>query len=170
MALRRLRVLFGLLALLVTTAVTVAVAPASGAITYPPASIETKPVTQPNGSMTLTGVGFTPGATVQVSLDGAPIGTTTAAPDGTFTFNFTAPAKVGPYQISANDGTNNLTTTFRVETGGGGGGGGLPYTGTSSTPWLIRIGIGLLAVGGVFLALVRSPARRREADRARVDA
>lgn len=139
----------------------------SGALSYTPPAIETKPVTEPNGSMTLNGTGFIPGATVEISIDGEPIGSTTVRPDGSFSFNFTAPPNVGPYQISATDGTNDLTTTFRVETGGGGGGGGggLPYTGTSSTPWLIRVGVGLLAVGAVFVALVRNADRRRRIER-----
>lgn len=142
----------------------------SGALSYTPPAIETKPVTEPNGSMTLNGTGFIPGSTVDISIDGNPIGSTTVRPDGSFSFNFTAPPNVGPYQISATDGSNSLTTTFRVETGGGGGGGGgLPYTGASSSPWLVQLGVGLLAVGGLLVALVR-PSTRRRAERARIDA
>lgn len=170
---RPLRLLLGLLALTFAVAapVTLAAAPTAGAESYTPPAIDTKPVTDPNGSMTLNGSGFIPGSTVVVSIDGTPIGTTTVRPDGTFSFNFNAPPNIGPYQISATDGSNNLTTTFRVETGGGGGG-GLPYTGSSSSSWLLRLGVGLLAVGAVLVALVRTTARRHtdERDREHVDA
>lgn len=166
----RVRALLGSTALLLVAALPVFIAPAAGAVDYPPPAIDTKPVTEPNGPMTVDGTGFTPGCAVVVSLDGTPIGTTTVAPNGTFSFNFKAPAAVGPHQVSASGCADTLTTTFRVETGGGGGGGGgLPYTGSSSTPWLVRVGVGLVAAGAVILALVRSPARRRS-EKARVDA
>ena len=163
---RPFRLLLGLLALTFAVAapMTLTAAPIAGAQSYTPPAIDTKPVTDPNGSMTLTGSGFIPGSTVVISIDGKPIGTTTVAPNGTFSFNFTAPANIGAYQISATDGSNSLTTIFRVETGGGGGG-GLPYTGSSSSSWLLRLGVGLLAVGAVLVALVRTTARRRTHER-----
>jgi LPXTG-motif cell wall-anchored protein len=163
--------LFGTVALLVAVAVSALSATTAGALTYTPPAIETKPCAAPSEAMTLNGSGFVPGAVAEISLGGNVLGTVVVSPSGTFSFGLTAPNATGTYQLTASDGTNNLSTTFRVATncsGGGGGGGGLPYTGTSSTPWLVRVGVGLLAVGAAFVALVR--ARRRDADRIHVDA
>jgi len=165
-------VLFGTVALLVAVAFPALTATASGALSYTPPAIETKPCAAPSEAMTLNGSGFVPGAVAEISLGReSELGTVVVSPSGTFSFGLTAPNATGTYQLTASDGTNNLSTTFRVATncsGGGGGGGGLPYTGTSSTPWLVRVGVGLLAVGAAFVALVRT--RRRDADRIHVDA
>lgn len=171
---RGARRLLGTLALLLGAVVPVLTVTAAGAISYTPPAIETKPCAAPNESMTLNGSGFVPGATVVVALAGTSIGSTTVAPDGSFSFAFRAPSITGSYEIAAGDGTNSLTTTFRVDAncggGGGGGGGRLPYTGSSSTSWLVPVGVGLLAVGTVLVAAVRSPARRRRSEHAHVDA
>jgi len=167
-------VLFGSLALVMAIAVPVMTAGVGGALSYTPPALETKPCAAPSEAMTLNGSGFVPGAVAEISLGGTVLGTVVVSPSGTFSFGFTAPNATGSYQLSASDGTNSLSTTFRVATncsgGGGGGGGGLPYTGTSSTPWLVRVGVGLLAVGAAFVALLRTTGRRRETERTRIDA
>ena len=138
----------------------------AGAVSYTPPAIETQPVTAPSGTLTLNGSGFIPFANVEVFLGGTPLGTTTTTANGTFAFTFTAPANLGTYELTATDGTNDLTTTFRVTAGGeGGGSGDLPYTGSSSSMWLTQLGVGLLAVGAVIVAVVRTTGRKRSDER-----
>lgn len=161
------RLILGLFALMIVLAGSMlfGVSSTAGALSYAPPEIGTKPVTPPSGPMTLTGTGFIPNSTIEIFIDGTPLGTTTASPTGTFSFNFEAPSTIGTFQLSATDGTNDLTTDFRVVAGGGGGGGGLPVTGSSSSSWLTQIGVGLLALGAIVVALVRSKSRKSSDDR-----
>jgi hypothetical protein len=165
--------LAGLLTLMFVVAGPLLLGTAIGAeaVSYTPPAIETQPVAPPSGTMTLTGSGFIPFANVEIFLGGTPLGTTTSTADGTFSFTFKAPANLGTYELTATDGSNDLTTTFRVTTGGeGGGSGGLPFTGTSSSTWLAQLGVGLLAVGALIVAVVRTSARKRSDERADVNA
>ena len=164
--------LVGLCALIFafTGPVLLSTATGAAAVSYTPPAIETRPVTAPSGTMTLNGSGFIPLANVEVFLGGTPLGTTTSTGTGTFSFTFTAPANLGTYELTATDGTNNLTTTFRVTAGGEGGGGGLPYTGSSSSMWLAQLGVGLLAVGAVIVAIVRTTGRKRSDEHVDVNA
>ena len=166
---RPMRMILGLFALtfLLAGSMLMSSTSGAGAVEYTPPAIDTKPVTAPSGSMTLNGTGFIPFSTVDIFLGGASLGTATASSTGTFSFNFQAPANLGTYQLSATDGTNDLTTSFRVVADGGGGGGGLPATGSSSSSWLTQLGVGLLALGAIIVALVR--AKSRKPSEARVD-
>ncbi|MDR2973689.1 MAG: Ig-like domain-containing protein, partial [Propionibacteriaceae bacterium] len=66
----------------------------------------------------ITGTGE-PGATVTVSVDGAPVGTAVVQPDGTWTLTPTTPLAVGPHQVTAtqNNGAGDspaATSDFTV--------------------------------------------------------
>lgn len=162
---RPMRTILGLIALsfVFVSSMLIGATSNAGAVSYTPPAIDTNPVAPPSGPMTLTGTGFIPNSTIEIFINGVPLGTTTASPDGTFSFNFQAPANLGTYQLSATDGTNDLTTDFRVVANGGGG--GLPITGSSSSSWLTQIGVGLLALGAIVVALVRSKSRKASDDR-----
>lgn len=167
---RPIRMILGLFALaFLMGGSSILVAGTAGAVSYTPPAIDTKPVTPPSGEMTLNGTGFIPNSTVTITIDGVPLGTTTVSPSGTFSFNFQAPSNLGTYQLSATDGTNDLTTSFRVTTGGGGGG-ELPFTGSSSSSWLTQFGVGLLALGAIIVAIVRSKSRTSPAKRVDINA
>ncbi|WP_194293017.1 Ig-like domain-containing protein [Streptomyces smaragdinus] len=71
------------------------VAPAAPVITSP---ADGSTIT--DNTPTVTGTGE-PGATVEVSVDGTVIGTTTVNPDGTWTFDLTTPLADGPHTVSA---------------------------------------------------------------------
>ena len=141
----------------------------AGSLSYTPPVIDTKPVTPPSGPMTLTGAGFIPNSTIEIFLNDVPLGTTTASPTATCSFNFQAPPNLGTFEVHATDGTNDLTTSFRVVADGGGGG-GLPFTGSSSSSWLTQIGVGLLAAGAIIVALVRSKARKSDQEKIDINA
>ena len=177
------------LAIAVAGAVGFMAAPA-GAGGYPPAENGiavgcTTPA--PGDTVTLTANGFTPGATVTVTLDPGPaaLGSGAADGDGAFTLDATIPndAEAGDHTITASgesaDGLLSLTARVTVTAEGceapnapapggaapaggesGGGGGGLAFTGSGLTMLLLQVALALTAIGGAFMALSK---RRRNA-------
>jgi len=66
--------------------------------------------------ITINGVGFTAGRTVNVTYDGNQVATAIVAADGTFITTFEAPASAGgPHTIVATDLTNTRQFTFHME-------------------------------------------------------
>jgi len=64
----------------------------------------------------MSGRGFTPNATVNITYDGESITTTTALADSTFSVSFSAPpSSHGNHTITASDGINSIATTFTME-------------------------------------------------------
>jgi hypothetical protein len=142
----------------------------------------------PGDSVALTATGFTPGATVTVTLDPGPaaLGSGPADGEGAFTLDATIPddAAAGDHTITASgesaDGLLSLTARVTVTAEGceepsepapggaapaggqssDGDGGGLAFTGSGLTVLLLQIALALAAIGGVFMALSK---RRRHA-------
>lgn len=147
-----------------------------------PASAQVPPATyQPNATQTLSATVVTPGQVITVSgtgcpanskvstrFDTTPVGSTVADSMGSYTERVTIPtnATVGTHTIVSTCGSVVLSSTITVRaasTGGTGGtttgttgttGGTLPRTGANSRP-LVNMGLGLLAVGGLFLVVAR---------------
>jgi endo-alpha-N-acetylgalactosaminidase len=160
-------------------------APAS-AQEYPPAqdSLALSDACVPAGSeLTVTAGTFNPGATVTVTLGGAPLGTPAADGGGVATLTATVPAETaaGDVELTATgDGPSGplaLTARLTVDPEdcaaapapaapgeGESAGGTLPRTGSDTLP-LLRIGLALAAVGGLLLAATAK--RRRAAAHAR---
>jgi LPXTG-motif cell wall-anchored protein len=140
-----------------------------GAQTYPPAAITAVPSVLTVGQpFTITGVNFPANATVTNVFNSQPVGLGSAVANaaGSFTLNATTPAvPLGTHTIVATGGGAEATTTVQVvatQAGAGGGAQGaapLPRTGTSSTIPLARIGIALLAAGGLVLAMTHRARR-----------
>jgi hexosaminidase len=171
------------MAVLVVALVGLTAAPAA-AQQYPPAEnlitvSDTTPC--PGGPVTITAKTFTPGSTVDIALDGAPLATATAGDDGVVTVEATVPetTALGAHNITAtgmggDQSPLHLTASVDVvscdETappttapaaGGGGGGDDLPRTGSDTTMTLVRVGLALAALGGVLLAVATKRRRRR---------
>lgn len=134
----------------------------AGAQAYPPPSTEVvtpdKPDAPPGSTVELTATGFQPGSPVTFYINGSPIGTATAGPDGVARINWLIPAgtPAGPVEIKASglDSSGNpveVFSTFRVDSEGG-----LPFTGSDAGS-LVRIAVVLLVVG----AIAATVARRR---------
>ncbi|MEJ5255410.1 MAG: hypothetical protein WHS89_08685 [Acidimicrobiales bacterium] len=137
---------------------------------YPPQPGITvdKPNVSPGGTVTVSGQGCSSGASVSIQFNGQTVATATAGQDGSFSASITVPAgtPAGTYQITAvNCTTQVLSTSITV-------GGAttpttapsvLPRTGSDATGTLARVGVALVAVGG----LLAFAARRRTASEAR---
>lgn len=166
------------MAVLAAALVGLAAAPAA-AQQYPPGEnlitvSDTTPC--PGGAVTITAKTFTPGSTVDVRLDGAPLATPTADAEGVITVEATVPdtTPVGSHTITAtgpgsDSAPLDLTATIDVTScdqattttvAAGGGGGNLPRTGSDGSMTLARIGLGLAALGGVLLAVATKRRRR----------
>ncbi len=146
-----------------------ALAPAALAQYQPgtPGLVLTPSTTTPGQPVTAIGFGCPKGSTVVISIDGQPVGQTTAKSDerGSFETTFPAPANPGTYTVTATCGstivssiltviatpTTPTTVITTVE---------LPITGSDSTMFLVRAGLLLIAVGGLTVLAVR---RRRDA-------
>ena len=64
----------------------------------------------------ISGTGFTPNGSVNITYDGSPLTTATADSSGRFTTTFTVPGSThGAHTIMASDGVNTANTTFNVE-------------------------------------------------------
>ena len=118
----------------------------------------------PGEEVTITGEGFTPGATVSVSLDGAVLGTTTVAEDGTFTITVTIPLNAvcgdNTLDITSDEGdAASVAITIPCPTGAAGDAdevadGALAATGANVTVGMALV-LGLFAAGGVALYATR---------------
>lgn len=118
-------------------------------------------VVTPGQTITVSGTGCAANSTVKTSFDGVMLNSTTAGSDGSFSESVTIPANasVGTHTITSTCGSLVLSSTLTVRaastsTGGTSTGGTLPRTGTNSRP-LVNMGLGLLAVGGLFLVVAR---------------
>ena len=68
------------------------------------------------GSLALSGEGFTPSATVAVSVDGTAAGALTADASGRLSGSVAAPSAVGTYRVLANDGSQVAAASATVAT------------------------------------------------------
>jgi LPXTG-motif cell wall-anchored protein len=138
----------------------------------PPAGITIdKPSVDPGESVTVTGDGCAAGVDVTILLGDTEVATATTTEDGTFSATFEVPPGTAPgtYSVDAVDCTVEvLSTTLTVlgaaaATTAASSGGTLPRTGSDTTESLIRIGVVLLACGGllVFAARRRAAAASR---------
>jgi hypothetical protein len=136
----------------------------------PPAGISIdKPVVDPGESVTVSGEGCASGVAVTILLGETQVATATTTAGGTFSATFEVPSgtAAGTYTVDAVDctvdvlsttltvraaattATTTATTTSTSST--------LPVTGSGSTETLLRVGVVLLACGG----LLAFAARRR---------
>lgn len=118
--------------------------------------------TTPGGDVTAVGFGCARRVTVTITIGGEIVGTTITGddPKGSFSVPFKAPTTPGEYTVTAQCGTTIMssvltviaapTTTTSIVSGTV-----LPITGSDSTVPLIRIGLLLIAVGGLLLLAVR---------------
>jgi len=115
------------------------------------------------GSVTALGFGCPPGSIVEISIDGTVVGTTIAANDGKGSFQvpFTAPLTPGQFTVTATCGVtivSSILTVIAAPTTTAPP--LLPPTGSNSTLSLSRMGLVLVAGGGLLILAVR---KRREA-------
>jgi LPXTG-motif cell wall-anchored protein len=153
-------------ALMVATIGGVGLAGDVGAQPYPPAAITAVPSVLTVGQpFTVTGVNFPANVTVTNVFNSQPVGLGSAVANaaGSYTLNATTPAvPLGTHTIVATGGGVEASTTVQVvasQAGGGAQAAPLPRTGTSSTIPLARIGIALLAAGGLVLAMTHRARR-----------
>lgn len=116
-----------------------------------------------------SGVGCPPDSHGTFTINGQTVGTTVANsdPDGLFSTDLQIPASLGPgeYTVVLECGgvvmTNSLTITAvpTSATAGQAGGSALPRTGTDVTV-LVRIGLALAVVGGLFVLGARKKRAR----------
>lgn len=129
------------------------------------------PVIDPGGEVHVLGSGFEPGSLVEFFIEGEPLGSATASDDsdGNIDATFTLPEEFdvdGEYTITVECPDGNVASNVIIV------GAGvvttlppttvapvLPVTGSDSTSELLRIGVGLVLLGGVVLALSRHRAR-----------
>ena len=119
------------------------------------------------GTVTFSGCGFAPNATITIAEDGQNEGTVTAGSDGCFsttvTVNGAGNSVLTATGARAGGGTLTVTATVRVLAASGGAGssgaGGLAATGADGTATQVWAGIGLLGLGAGMVALTVS--RRR---------
>jgi hypothetical protein len=123
---------------------------------------------EPGGTVTISGQGFPPGATVPLAFNGEEFAAPVTDEEGAFTITFTVPADIAPGVVTfeALCGAFTLTAQLTVLTPGGGvtttiaNNGNLTPTGSDSTQ-LIQVAAALLAVGALLVFLARRQARRR---------
>lgn len=129
-------------------------------------------------TITVSGFGCPPGSPVSTGFNTTGQASTTASASGTYTLQFRIPsnAALGLHQIistckAAGAGDRvTLTSTVRVVAAGTSGTGGvttapgatstgsngrLAFTGTNSVVPMLRLGLGLLAAGGLLLVVAR---------------
>jgi LPXTG-motif cell wall-anchored protein len=158
----------------------VAMAAPAGAQQYPPAvnSLTISDTTPtPGQTVTIEGRTFATGSTATVTLFSEPVGLGSAIADaaGVFALQATIPADtpLGHHTITAQgtapDGSPlSLSVSLTVvpaQAGAGAGNGngngnGLPRTGNDSSIPLAKLGLGMLAIGGIATAIA---AKRRKA-------
>jgi hypothetical protein len=117
-------------------------------------------------SITISGGGAEPGATVQIIIGGRVVATTTADGDGNFSASFSIPAglEVGTYTVTAVS-NGEVLSSLQVAVASGSASSGsssdLPFTGSTTLPG-IGIGVGLIALGSTLLMLSRRRRSQRE--------
>jgi LPXTG-motif cell wall-anchored protein len=112
------------------------------------------------GDVTLTGVGFLPGETVDITLHSALIhlGTTTAGADGTAIKTVTIPMTLEPglHTIEMEGQTSGVTVTTQIEVTEAPGTSAVPLPATgSATGELAALGVGLVALGAASVVASR---------------
>ncbi|MCU0268931.1 MAG: LPXTG cell wall anchor domain-containing protein [Acidimicrobiales bacterium] len=113
----------------------------------------------PGGTVTASCFGCPRGSTAELSIAGTVLGSATAASDGfgSFSITFRAPAVAGNYDVVVSCGSTVLSNVLTVVAGQQAvttTGGALPVTGSDSGN-LVRIGMVLVAVGGLVLLATR---------------
>jgi LPXTG-motif cell wall-anchored protein len=127
------------------------------------------PTTTPCSQVVIKGTGFLPNHEVTITADGVVVGTVMSDANGDFTFTYTVPCNAvdGEIEFKANDGTNVLTVKVNVVVSGTSATpaptGTLPKTGSSNTQNLLRIGVLLIAVGGMVVIATRRRSSRSRA-------
>lgn len=145
-------------------------APAAHAQYQPgqPGLVLTPSTTTPGTIVTAIGFGCPRRVQVTLTINGETVATTTSQNDdrGSFQATFPAPQTPGQYTVTATCGNTIVssvltviaaptTTAASIQTSVA-----LPITGSDSTMGLVRVGLMLVAVGGLVVLAVR---RRREA-------
>ena len=150
---------YGVLVLTIGAATGVAWSAVAGAQQYPPASGNlTVEITAeaPGGAVHVSGTGCTAGSTVDLSFDTSSAGTANATNAGAFTATVTVPS-------SASTGTHTITSQcpsasggFRVLAARVTVSRTLPRTGSNAVVPLLMVSAGLLGVGAVLVATLRT--------------
>ena len=124
------------------------------------------PTIEPGGSVHILGAGFEPGSEADFFIDGEPLGTAVVDSDvdGTIDVTFELPPEFqtdGEFTITVECPSGNVASNVLIV------GGGivttttpLPTTGSSTTTDLVRVGLGLMMVGGLVVGLTRWRTRR----------
>lgn len=141
--------------------------PAQAQYTPQPGITIDKPVVSAGETVTVSGQDCEAGATVTISLGGTQVATATTGEDGTFSASFEVPpgTAAGTYTVTASNCTVEvLSSTLTVQgattaTNASTAGTTLPRTGSGTTETLLRVGVVLVACGG----LLAFAARRRTA-------
>jgi hypothetical protein len=141
--------------------------PAQAGYTPPSGISIDKPVVDPGASVTVTGEGCAAGVAVKILLGQTQVATATTGADGTFSAPFEVPpgTAAGTYTVDAvNCTVEVLSTTLTVRAAAATAttaatSSTLPVTGSGTTETLLRVGVVLLASGG----LLAFAARRRAA-------
>ncbi len=112
----------------------------------------------PGQTITVSGTGCPPNSQVNFLFDGSPAGGTTSGADGSYSGEVTVPsdASSGTHQITVECGAVVMGLEITVSPAASGA--AIPRTGSSSTIPMTSVGLGLLAVGGLFVVAAR---RRR---------
>ena len=157
--------LFGVVATLVLL-VAWGAAPAA-AVQYPPSGnglTVNKTNLAPGEALTLTGSGYTAGATITITIESTPLvlGTTVADGTGAFTTTVSIPTTfaAGRHTVKATgEGAGGSTIVLSAAVTVASSGSGHPFTGANVGPPVL-VGVGLILVGMVLIVTVR---RRRSA-------
>lgn len=122
-----------------------------------PGFILTPSTTTPGGQIIGTGFGCPRGSVVTFAIDGVTVGTATAQNDseGTFSGSITAPSTPGQFVVTATCGSVVISNVLTVVASPTTRASTLPQTGSDSSMSLARVGLALMAAGGLVLLAVR---------------
>jgi LPXTG-motif cell wall-anchored protein len=141
-------------------------ASAAGAQYQPgqPGLVLTPSTTTPGSQVTALGFGCGAGQVVEILINGVVVATGHAIDDGkgSFTIVFTAPTEPGTYTVTAKCGdtlVSSILTVIAAPVTPTEAPAPLPVTGSDSTLPLTRVGLLLVAAGGLLVLAVR---RRRD--------
>ena len=139
-------------------------ASAAGAQYQPgqPGLVLTPSTTTPGSPVTALGFGCGANTTVEILINGVVVATGKAIDDGkgSFSIVFNAPVEPGTYTVTARCGDTLVSSILTVIAAPVPPTEPLPITGSDSTLSLTRLGLVLVAAGGLLVLAVR---RRREA-------